>query len=400
MLEYAKFNAEKKLWEGFNFPYPYSMETFMGDEILRRLKETPNRVIQICHENSRSVTCEELRISSVRIAQNLLNLGVQPDDVVGVISKTSNEITFVLNACVFIGAVINPLDISFSKEEIKHLFRQTLPKAVICDVEIFEKTQMALKELGIEAKMIVTSDVYVEGALKLSDLLKPTGTEDEFQPPKFNKNADEKILGVLCTSGTTGLPKCSIMTHIQMMAWAMVEYPSPPPTFSLIFSPIYWGSGFFPHLLHAFNSNDVRIISKNPFSVQSLVEIVEKYKLTNLTVPPMHLNAILNSDFFNSCKHETLKTIACMGSIVSDSLREKFSEIFPDKNMTISYGSTEIPISITLPGEFKEKLSVGSILFPKILAKIVDDQGNKLGIGEEGEICGKFFSTMRVSFSL
>jgi 4-coumarate--CoA ligase len=384
----SNFKVEQKLWEGVNYSYPYSLDTFMGEEILKKLKETPDRVVQINHDDGHEIRCEELRVSSVYIAQNLIKSGIKADDVIGVICKTSNEVTFLLNACVLIGAPINPLDLSFTKDDIKHLFGQTLPKLVICDLEVFDKVQQALTELKLDSKVCVTSKDMIDGALSFFDLLTPTGNEDEFVSPKFDQTAEEKILAILCSSGTTGLPKGVIFTHTQMMVWSMATT-SPPTTRSLTFSPIYWSTGFYPHLLLAFNLSDVRIISSKGFNVETLVEIVEKYQLANLTVPPMNLAAILNSNFPQSCKHESLKSINCMGAIVSDSLRQKFSEFFPDKNMVLSYGTTEVPVAITLPGEFKESLSVGSILFPKVLVKVIDEDEKRLGVGEKGEVCAK-----------
>jgi 4-coumarate--CoA ligase len=395
----AKFNAELKLWESAKLPYPYPLDTFMGEEILKKLKETPDRVLQVNHDNGHEIICEELRVSSVRIAQNLIKSGIKADDVIGVICKNSNEVTFLLNACILIGAPINPLDLSFTKDDIKHLFGQTLPKLVICDLVVFDKVQQALTELKLNAKIHVTSKNLIDGALSFFDLLTPTGNEDEFISPKFSQTAHEKILAILCSSGTTGLPKGVKITHSTALGWLILIRPS-TPTITLTFSPIYWGTGFYPHILRAFAANDTKILTSQAFNVETLSEIVEKYQVTNLTLPPMHLIAILNSDFPQSCKHECLKNFYCVGSIVSQSLRQKFSEVFSDKMFTVHYGMTEILISSTLPDEFKENLSVGSFIFPNIEMKIVDDDEQRLGANEVGELCVKSIYDFQVSFEL
>jgi 4-coumarate--CoA ligase len=396
----AKFNAELKLWESAKLPYPYPLDTFMGEEILKKLKETPYRVVQINQDNGHEIRCEELRVSSVRIAQNLIKSGIKADDVIGVICKNSNEVTFLLNACVLIGAPINPLDLSITKDDIKHLFGQTLPKLVICDLEVFYKVQQALTELKLDAKIHVTSKNLIDGALSFFDLLTPTGNEDEFISPKFDQTAEEKLLAILCSSGTTGLPKGVKITHATVLIWTALFFNSAPPTRSLNFSPIYWGTGFYPHILRAFNANDSQVLTNQAFSVETLLEMVEQHQLTHLTLPPMHMIAILNSDFSKSCKHEYLKNITCVGSIVSESLRQKFSEVFPNKMLTITYGLTEIMISTTRPGEFKENLSVGSIFLPNIEMKILDDDEQRLGVNEVGELCAKPAYEFQVSFEL
>lgn len=393
----ATFNEELKVWEGPKSPYPYPMDTYLGEEILKRLKETPNHVTQIFHEENSKMTFNDLRISSVRIAQNLMKLGLRADDVVGVICKNSNEVTFLLTACILAGAPINPLDLSFSKEDFVYLFGQMQPKFVVCDVEILEDVKESLKELKNDARIFITSKDKIEGILSFFDLLVPTGDEEDFVPPKFDKPANEKIAAIICSSGTTGKPKGVKIVHTHMLAWSNM-YKQLPPSKSLIFSPVYWATGFYPHVLKAFKPNDMHVMSNKSFTVGALAEIVEKYQLTHLTVPPMQLISILQSNFSKTCNHESLKTIICIGSLVSESLRKKFHETFPDKNMSIGYGMTEISVCMSGPGEFMKNLSVGSYFVANIAMKIVDENGKRLGVEEEGEICVKPTFEFLVSF--
>lgn len=393
----TKFNSEAKFWESTKTSCPYSLDTFLGDEILRRLKETPDRVAQIFHDENREVTYKELRIASVCIAQNLIKFGIKTDDVVGVICRNSNEITFFLTACLLIGAPINPLDHSFTKDDIKHLFAQTQPKIVICDIEVVEKTQKALQELKLNSEIFVTAKKTTGGLRNIFEFMISTGTEEDFVAPKFDKKVDEKLSAILCSSGSTGLSKGVKVTHAFMLAFTG-KRKSDLTTRSITFSPIYWATGFHPIIFKAFDLNDTRIITDKPFSVETLKEMVEKYELTHLVVPPTHLNAILCSDFESTCNHNSLKSITVLGSIASEALRKKFSETFPEKNLTVAYGMTELLISITLPGEYKEPYSVGSLFLANLMMKVVDDDGNRLGIGETGEICVKSDFGFSVSF--
>lgn len=203
-----KYNKLSKIWEGADFPYPLPLDTFIGGTILDKLKETPNRVALINHDTNYELTCGELRVSSVRVAQNLTKLGIKADDVVGVICSHSELLSFLLTGCILIGAPVNPLDSSFSVSVIKHLFSQTRPKLVVCDNEMLERVEEALKELKNDAKVIVIDHEGV--ADTFHKLLTPTGTEDDFVAPKFKQNAEDKIAGILCSSGTTGPPKVRI----------------------------------------------------------------------------------------------------------------------------------------------------------------------------------------------
>lgn len=380
------FNPESKVWEAPKVSYPFTLDTFMGDEILKKLKETPKRVVQIFHDESTELTCDELSLKSIRVAQNLTKFGVKADDVVGIICSHSHQLTFLLTACILIGAPVNPLDLFLSKYDIKHMFRQTVPKIVVCDLKVSQKVQEALNELNSEAKIFVMKEEMADGASSFSALTVLTRIEADFIAPKFNTSADEKILAILPSSGTTGLSKGVILTHAQCLMWTpLLDLASSSASRSLGFSPFFWGSGFYPHMLLAFTRNKTCILTCQDFSIEALTDIVQKHKVTHLTAPPSQLTSILNSEFVNS-DHKCLKTINCTGSIVSESLRQKFLKHFPDKDMAITYGMTEVGVATTSPGDYKEKLAVGSIIFVNVSVKIVNENDQKLGIGEVGEI--------------
>lgn len=160
-------------------------------------------------------------------------------------------------------------------------------------------------------------------------------------------------------------------------------------TRSACLSPLYWSSGFYPNISLAYSPHNVRIFTKELFSIEMVIKLVEEYKVTDFVFPPSQLATILDSEKFLSSKNESLHTIIAGGGIVANVLRDKFYSLFPDRNLTIAYGMTEIGISMTKPGESKIYGSVGSIIFPNTDVKIVDDEGRALDKGETGEICAK-----------
>lgn len=161
------------------------------------------------------------------------------------------------------------------------------------------------------------------------------------------------------------------------------------PTRSLSFCPIFWSPGLTSQISLAFKTSDTLIVSEI-FSVERFTEIVKLRNPTDFDESPHHLNLLFQSDFHEKVNHQSLVRITSSGAIHSESLRRKFSEVFPDKYWRIIYGSTETDeISWTAPGEYKDKFSVGSNFFPNMTFKIVDENGQKLGPNERGELCIK-----------
>jgi 4-coumarate--CoA ligase len=211
-FKFATFDKDTKVWTGNVGNYKFPMDVYIGEKLLNALDKTPDRVIQINHEENTELLCKDLKLSSIRVAQNLQNHGIKPDDIVGFNCKNSHNINALVYGCILVGAPINPLHVSFTKEGIKQIFGQTKPKLVICDSEVYTITREALNELENDAKVFTVLGKF-PGVSCADELLAATGTKDEFIPPKFDQPTDKKLLGVLCSSGTTGTP---VITKIIM----------------------------------------------------------------------------------------------------------------------------------------------------------------------------------------
>lgn len=173
------FNPETKVWEGPRVEYEFASDTSIGMEILKSLSKTPERILHICDDDSNTMSCEKTRLASIRIAVNLMNLGFKPGDVSGFICRNGSQLPQAIYASIFIGSPINPLDVSFKKEDIVQMFAQTDPKLVFCDVDVYATVKLALNELENEA-MIITLRDRIDGVRYIEELLSPTGNEHEF----------------------------------------------------------------------------------------------------------------------------------------------------------------------------------------------------------------------------
>jgi acyl-coenzyme A synthetase/AMP-(fatty) acid ligase len=396
---YSSYNSETKVWHATFIPYGLSQDVMLGEIVHENLKKKPDRVLQISSGDDSVLSAEDLLISSIRIAQNLKKIGVNRDDVVSIISHQSHLATQVIHGCIVLGAIINPLDGSFSVEDIRGIYQQTKPKLIICDQENIPKLRKALSNVQFTYKIYTTSrrpSLFIRACT----LLTQTDEENNFTHLKFSQPSDEKILAIICSSGTSGSPKGVCISHAQCIQWCTLLSDSSRTTKSFSYSPIYWVTGFMQNLLLPFTYKDTRIILNardDNFTIDHFIAMIEKYQLTSLTLPPTQLARLLNSEKFITSKIDCVQSFSIPGSISSEFLRKKFERMFPNKMLMVPYGMTEVSISITAPGEFKLNLAVGSMLYPNVQVKIVNESGVALNNGQQGEIYAKPFFKFLVS---
>jgi 4-coumarate--CoA ligase len=176
----ATFNSELCVWDGPKVPYAYNYNTSIGAEILNKLSETPERILHLCHDDDTSMTCHETKLASIRIAQNLTKLGYKSGDVIGFLCNNSTFLPAALYGSLMIGAVVNPLDVGFKKDDIKHIFEQTAPKLIFCDHNVYDTVKISIDEMNNNA-LIVTLREPINGAKHINELLATTGNEDSFE---------------------------------------------------------------------------------------------------------------------------------------------------------------------------------------------------------------------------
>lgn len=385
------FNSKTKVWSGPDLQYPFSLDTFMGEEILKSLDKTPERIIRINADDGSQITCNEMKLNSIRIAKALIKMNIKSDDdIVGFVVHQSTHFLPVLYGSIIAGAPFNT--VIFEKDEIVPIFEKTRPKIVFCDVPTYQLTKECLAEIGIDSP-IYTMDSKIPSVPFVEDLLLPTNDEESFIPEKFATNSSKKILGYICSSGTTGAMKLCSIPHLYSLATVhiIIEKGLSRPYKSLSFSRCSWTTGIIGCLMAAFNANETVVFTKNNFSVELFVKLVKKYKINSSLLGQSTIFMVVNSPLSKSKDLSSLKTIIFTGSILSECVRQKFKENFPEKSLTIIYGLTEVLVArFPTCEDFQDYqgLKVGKIV-PGSHVKIIDENKKALNNGQIGEVCVK-----------
>lgn len=119
-------------------------------------------------------------LKTVRAAQNLQKLGVQPHQVHSFMVNHADYLTPIILASMCLGCPINAMHPLLSKQEISQVLTTTKPSILFCSVDEYKRIVEVLTELKMNLK-ILTLDGNIDGIASVEELFVETGTENSFE---------------------------------------------------------------------------------------------------------------------------------------------------------------------------------------------------------------------------
>lgn len=216
-------------------------------------------------------------------------------------SFNSTLFPLLILAIIGAGGISTGTNPSYTKAELSHAVRVGKVKLVFAEPEILSNMLDALKENGID----VGSRVFVldtqpdqkvpEGRRSWRELLEH-GEEDWIRFEDDTSSRDT-VAQLYYTSGTTGLPKCTMTTHQNIVAEHQLVYernPSPHP-FKLVLSMPFFHAGINPSIIVSVLKEGREGYVMRRFDLEPYLRLYAKYQLTEFFgVPPMILAVIMS----------------------------------------------------------------------------------------------------------
>ncbi|XP_061392787.1 probable 4-coumarate--CoA ligase 1 [Musca vetustissima] len=376
------YDPETKIWRGEKTEYNYNPEDSIASLVLKKLLENPDNIGQVCYQTGNELTNMEIAKRTVQVAKYFEKLQLQQCDMIGLCASNTDYIAPLVFGALASGLCISTLDPSFDKDGIKHVYSLTKPRMMFCDGQLYEKVREALDECGLTATKIYTMCDHIEGVPSIMEFFEDDSVDPrEFRVPPLKEGVHQSAF-IVCTSGTTGLPKGVCISHATFVfnTYAVDNFNG--NTF-LCFSTLYWVSGLFT-LIQGTLGNARRIISTKAFNVDDFFDIVQRYKVNIIMVPPSQIALAVSSDKIAQADLSSLSFCMIGGSAVSYALTEKFRKYAPNAWCVVGYGSSEtsgIAVTPSVPNS-----PVGTLV-ANVEVRIIDDDGNSLGPNETGELC-------------
>ncbi len=208
---------------------------------------------------------------------------------------------------------------------------------------------------------------------------------DEPLPVVVSPNANG-----ICSSGSTGLPKV-ILTLAQGVWTAESSFPflaawtpTAQPQTILVPGPMYHTNGFSP-LSYLLGGDRLVILEK--FDAATVVDAIEKYRITNFTATPTMLARIAALPDVHRRDFSSIAWILQGAAVMPHALLHTWFDLLSPEQIVMAYGMTEGLGITALRGDewLAHPGSVGRG-FRDTEVRILDPDGTPVATGELGEI--------------
>lgn len=149
---------------------------------------------------------------SIRTAIEMRSRGITDKDIIGLCSSNNRFSCIPFYACMFLGARFTAFDPALTIDDIKHLLKVVTPKLLFVEASAMELVKHALSEIcNTHTEIVSLNDNETEKYTSFYNFLAPKVEEENFKPTVVEDG--NRTAMILCSSGTTGLPKGIEHTH-------------------------------------------------------------------------------------------------------------------------------------------------------------------------------------------
>jgi long-chain acyl-CoA synthetase len=331
-----------------------------------------------------TISYKELQSSINKLANALVDFGVQKGDRVVILMGNRPELVVGYFASLKMGAVAVTLNPASTAYELSHYFAESKPAAIVCKGDQFAKLQ-TIRDRCENLKAIISTEC-TDGAPHFDEVLR--NSSDQFEA--LDLHPDDPAV-IIFTAGLLGRALGATLSHRNLDSNSNMlrdQCKGGPENRGLALIPLFHAFGAAVNLLGTMKvGGTVYLVEKVDFP--KLIPWLKEAQITYTGLVPMVYYGLL---YHPSCKDLDLKSMRIAisgGAPLSMEIYEKFCEKY-GIDIYHGYGLTEAsPVvswnNINVPNK---PVSVGPPI-PDVVVGIHDDEGKPLPVGVQGEVVVK-----------
>ena len=342
-------------------------------------------------------------------------LGLKQGDRIAIQLPNVLQFPIALFGAIRAGLIVvntNPL---YTEREMEHQFRDAGVKAIVILANFADKLQNILPQTSIKHVIITElgdllgfpKSLIVNKVVKHVKKMVPRyhlpqaipfhaclswGRGKRLKPVDMDLD-DTAILQY--TGGTTGVAKGAELTHrnllsnmMQIRCW-MRSALEEGNEIILTPLPLYHVFSFTVNLLAFTYLGCKNILITNPRDIPGFIKEMKKHNYTVMTGLNTLFNALMNHKDFASLDFSRLKISVAGGMAMQKAVMARWLDM-TGTHIAEGYGLTESsPVLCCNPIDGTERVGSIGMPLPSTDIKIVDEEGNEVAFGQEGELWAK-----------
>ena len=337
---------------------------------------------------SREIIYGEFHRQACALAAELRRRGVRKGDRVGVMVPNCCELAVLYFACIYLGAVIVPINPALSKTDVQFILANCKPRSIVASVSCvgaitnFEPNVLRLATARDVIKESKDSDLIRIDALREAGDFVPLETADV-----------EDLVAIMYTSGTSAKPKGLAHKLGSMLrnanAFATAQQIDKDTRFYLTLSMAYMG-GFYNLLVLPFLCG-ASVVVDHVFDARSSLHFWDKANnnhVNTLWLAPTVLSILLRMDrgragegFCRSSVRHTFVGFAPLPLKVKHEFESRYGV-----RLIENYGLSETLFVTARTQDVVEGNGYVGETLPGVALRVVNDAGEPLELDVEGEV--------------
>jgi len=330
------------------------------------------------------------------LAAGLNRLGIGKGDKVGLILPVCLENLYAFFALAKLGAPFVPISPQLRAFEVQHILGDSEAAAVISVGHMMGHDYVAMIE-GLRPALpnlrhiIVHGENARAGTISLPELLatEPAPLDGESVSP-------DDLVGLMYTSGTTGLPKGAMHVHRSMLTQVAVvlDIFQPEDLVAMLnHFPMFHHSGIAAPLFFLLSGG--KLVLAERFDPREALRLIEKERISFLVGAPITATILLKMADIERRNLSSLRVFGMGGSLCPPELIRALKERLGCRVFN-GLGITEAGFVSTTRPDDPEDAQASTVGRPAqgVEVKIVDDERRQLAVGQTGEIACR--SAMRM----
>jgi 4-coumarate--CoA ligase len=342
---------------------------------------------------NRTLAIGDLRDRAGRLAHGLVQK-YHPKDQSRWAVILPNSVAYVegCHTVLWLGGIFCPINHLLTVHDMGHALATTKPDFLIFYSDVVDKVVKAveiakgLKPQWPAPPLITALGSHPQYPELCSFLL--------FTPLPIPHYTDsrQRIASIHLSSGTTGASKGVALTHYNYIANVLQMYQHDPAHFHpshqvVSYTPfVHIANTTVPLFLGPWTGMVHLIMQK--YEMHACLKVVEREKATAMQLAPSMAVAIANTDLAEKYDLSSLRHLTVGGLPLTKSMYEKFLSRGQGRWKTVQlYGMTEAAPYVSWQ-KVEETVPYGAIgkLLPGIQARLCDEEGRDVEVGEKGEM--------------